>query len=57
MEGHNKWGKAIVMVIIGLILIYLNSSYPQYIWAFIGVLLILKAIMIAVMPCDKKKRR
>ena len=59
MEGHNKWVKAIVMLIIGIILFFLSYSYPQnpeYIWEFIGILIVLKGIMVAVMPCDKKKR-
>ena len=56
MEGHNKWIKAIVMLVIGIILIYLSYNNPQLIWAFIGILIILKGIVVLVMPCDKKKR-
>ena len=59
MECCNKWWKAIILLIVGLIFIYTQLYTTMNIWVVIGVLIIIKAIVVAVMPscCDSKKKK
>jgi len=57
MEGHSHKGIALKMLILGIILILVRLYTAWDIWIVLGVLAIIKAIMLFMMPGYKGERR